>query len=420
MTDSVSTNFYNMGFNALSNSENDFNTENVSELTDPKFVLGDSVSLACTSTKILRSINGQTLDDITPTGGLLATHTAVAMSSNNSALVVGTNPAGATTFPILYSPNGINFKKSPTTTALAIAPTCVDWNPGNHVFVVGCTTINGNPDSAVLIVDQQGNVTQAEGASTAFTDVGSACRAVACSDKGLVTTGPGLTFLGGQLNGAGGNRVLAVGQNILGTAGEVIVFSSTSTGVGAAGSINAIATDNGSLNGVNYFILAGGAVTAVATAPATTSNLFYTSAVIGADIAGGAVWSTAIPTIDGIFPAGLAASRVDAIACNGQFFLVAGFGTVGPGAGVANTLTLVNVSLTIGTTAFTATAITSNIANLFTRVRSLEWNGLYWIAGGDNTSGFVYARSFDAVTWTLIGGAIAGATSGVSVSSRFK
>ena len=409
MTDSVSTNFYNMGFNALSNSENDYNTDNVSELTDPKFVLGDSVSLACTSTKILRSINGQTLDDITPTGGLLATYTGVAMSPNNSALVVGTNPVGSNTFPILYSPNGLNFKKSPTTPNLAgIAPTCVDWNPGNHFFVVGST---GSATAPVIIVGQQGNAVVAGGGL--FTPgAGDVCRAVACSDKGLVTTGPGVTFLGGQLTGPG-NRVLGFGVNNL---AATVPFTSDFTGVAGVGSINAIATDNGSLNGVNYFVLAGGAVTAAAN---TTSNLFNTTdLVIGADPAGGSPWASGTDFAT-FFPVGLAQSRVDAIACNGQFFLVAGLGTVGTPA-VANTLTLVNVSLTpIGTLPFIATAITSNIANLFTRVRSLEWNGLYWIAGGDNANGFVYARSVDAVTWTLVGGAIAGATSGASVSSRF-
>jgi hypothetical protein len=418
MTDTISTNFGYMGFNALSNSENAYNVEQVAELTDARYPLGDSISLACTSTKLLRSVNGLKNVDITPTGAnSLATFTGVAMSSGNTALVVGTNPVGATTLPILYSPNGITFTKTAANNVANLEPTCVTWNPATRYFVVGCTsTVAGN---AVLVVNQQGAVTAAAGSGNIFDTAapgGDTCRAVSAYSAATAVNSP--VFVGGQL-AAAGNRVFGFGVGDL--SDNFTAITTDTTGAGNVGSINAIANDNGTLDSTFTYILAGGILTAED--PATTiSNLVFVG--LDADPIAADAWA---PVTDSelIFPTGAVAganSQVNAIAYNGQYFLVGGLGTVG---GATNRCTVAIATFEPGEDygaagEFTLAVPTGcNIATLMTNVRSLAWNGLYWIAGGDNTAGFVYARSADAVTWTLIGGAIAGATRGRSVSSRF-
>ena len=415
MTDSISTNFSYMGFTPASNSEYAYNVDQTEELTDPKYALGDSISLACTSTKLLRSVNGLKNVDITPTtnagANLLATITGVAMSPNNTALVVGTNPAGVTTAPILYSPNGINFRKSAT--ELAINARCVTYYNYLRNFLVGTTaTAIGN---GLLACTQQGVVTGGAGiAANLFPAIGDMCNAIATDSRGdigagLTITGmAGVALVGGQL--VGGNRLFGFMTDVL-NAG--VTFTDGSTGHNGAGSINAISNDNAILDNLWVYYVAGGALTGA------VSNLIFYGRGIGTNPAGGQAW-TALGGL--IFPVGPAASQVNAIAFNGQYFLVGGLGTVA--VGVTNTCTVAIATFTpSGAAGVGGLALTiptgCNIATFMTNVRSLEWNGLYWIAGGDNANGFVYARSVDAATWTLIGGAITGATSGLSVSSRF-
>ena len=419
MTDNISTNFSYMGFNALSNSEYAYNVDQTEELTDPKYALGDSISLACTSTKLLRSVNGLKNIDITPTtnagANLLATITGVAMSPNNTALVVGTNPAGVTTAPILYSPNGINFRKSAT--ELAINARCVTYYNYLHSFLVGCTaTVAGN---AVVVCTQQG-VAASGAVTTAFPAIGDRCNAISTSSKGNSAGATSIAGLAGIILYGGqfvGNNVAFGFSNDRVDAGVLFDDGTAPAGVG---SINAISNDDGILDSSFVYTLAGGSYTA----GGAGSNLVYNFRAVGANPGNGNTW-IATANFDTIFPVGVNNSQVNAIAFNGQYFLVGGLGTVAPA--VTNTCTVAIATFTIGAISSPATQGTidiaiptgCNIATLMSNVRSLEWNGLYWIAGGDNANGFVYARSIDAATWTLIGGAITGATSGLSVSSRF-
>jgi hypothetical protein len=411
-----------MGFNALSNSEYAYNVEQVEELTDDKYALGDSISLACTSTKLLRSVNGLKNVDITPKtnagANLLATITGVAVSPNNTALVVGTNPAGVTTAPVLFSPNGINFSKSANT--LAINARCVTYYNYLHSFLVGCTsTAAAAFSNAVLVCTQQGVVTSGL-VNTLFPNIGDMCNAISTSDKGSAAAAASVTGLTGVIlyGGQFGGGNVAFGFDTDRVAAGTVFVGGANLPAGA-GSINAISNDNGILDNSFVYTLAGGSYTAGGGA----SNLVYNFRAVGTNPAANNAW-VAPTSFDTIFPLGVANSSVNAIAFNGQYFLVGGLGTVGVNT---NTCTVAIATFTIAAAADPAAQGTidlaiptgCNIANLMTNVRSLAWNGLYWIAGGDNTGGFVYARSTDAVTWTLIGGAIEGATSGLSVSSRF-
>lgn len=411
MTDNISTSFRNMGFNVLSNSENEYFEEQYQQNNNPNLSIGDSLVLAATSNKLLSSNNGTAVSaDLTSAAtaaGLLNTITGVAIGDNLT-VAVGTNQGAITTAPIIYSANGLNFSKS---TFVANYPAnVVYYNKSQNVFYVGNTTIDGTANSAITYVPPTGQgMALAAGASGLFNAVaGNRCRAF-CSTANGVSTDP-MTFIGGATT-AGAAPTLGF-SNTVNLAAATEFNDNTNPSNSTAGSVNAISCDDGLSDSTNYYVLAGGAF-AVGAPFTGTSNLLYTSVTLNTNPAQGQVFVSAA-TAAAIFPAGVGASSVNAIAFNGSVFLVGGLGTNG-----TTNVPVVAIS-TFAAGAFSFAIPTGcNIASLMSNVNSLVWNGTYWIAGGTSANGLVLAKSLDGATWSYISGAVSGATVASAVASKY-
>lgn len=419
MTDNIFTSFRNMGFNALSNSENEYNEEQYQQNNNPNLSIGDSLVLAATSNKLLSANNGTAI-----TGDLTALATSTGLTSitgvalgDNVTVAIGANPAGATTAPIIYSANNLSYTKS----AATITPLAnnVYYNRLSKAFYVGCTSQNAVADSAIVYVPPCGQgAAYAAGAGDtnifATAAGGDVCNAFCATSAGSQALGADPQILvGGNLAGVGGTAVLglAVANNLGNIYG---VIGGLNTPHGAAGTVNAIVCDDGLSDLQNYYILVGGRFTG------TGSNLLVTSQTLGTNLttaAGPPITCTAAFTAIGntIFPVGPAASSVNAIAFNGSVFLVGGLGN----SGASTNVPVVAISTFAGGAFTFAVPTGCNIASLFTNITSLVWNGTYWIAGGTNANGFVLAKSTNGATWSYISGAVTGATSAV-VSTNYQ
>lgn len=391
MTDNISNNFSSMGFTPASNQ-----SETKSNIL-PTVAIGPTLVYAATTAgTILKSENGSQFASCTP--GLLASVGGIAVS-DKGVVIVGTNPAGATTAPVIFSSNYRSFTKCSSTAPLLLNPLrCVVFSHNANVYYAGGVATVDNDDSVIQVISAGGLISVVSGGgSTIFGTINDVCNSIDVDSKGS-------------------SRYVAHagGQNAAGTAPR-LGFATTAAFGGASlynaqnnvpngGAVNAVCCDNGTLSAGTVNTYFGGTLTGNA---AATSRLVYVTHDVGTDPA---VGNTFTPAGAGVF--GNVACNITAIACNGSRVLVGGTDLIiGAGTGFG-------IAISDGTLAGFSIPTGSNAATYFTSVNSLAWNNTYWFAAGVNANGDVFATSLDGTTWMPINTVLAGQT-GQEVASLF-